>query len=367
MEEHDMDIVFLSYAANMYWKVAPTDPPTYEIAACPGVSFLSPLLSPALEKMLAARRKDSPDWIVGWLGGVHLLRTDSVAFIIDEPAKFKLANESLVTRLFFKGTPALDVSTWLLSLLRHLSKQTQIPSSADDVNFWEWIKVERLPQISPCFRIKGELSISKSLARTAITRLHIETACKQDLQFRAPVFDGLFLDAVRAHEAHDYRKSILYSAMAAEAAAGASLDEFYEREVRPSSAPDWRTICLPQGEGKTIRKDPVWERLRERDDFTVLLHEAPLYLHRQSLLVDNAPLYQEARILYRTRNKIVHRGEPPLSEGDKYLPIDIEGSSRALCCARGLLRWFDVPDDYPLPEGGFEQVFSTPRQADCFG
>jgi hypothetical protein len=54
--------------------------------------------------------------------------------------------------------------------------------------------------------------------------------------FRPPD-DGLFLDAIEAYLGHDYRRSILYTAMAVETAVATILDERYEQDVKTSNDP----------------------------------------------------------------------------------------------------------------------------------
>ncbi len=82
------------------------------------------------------------------------------------------------------------------------------------------------------------------------------------------------------------------------------------RQLRDASG---RAVMLFSGvpcdrprEGSS-RKDPVWEFLRRRDDFGVLLHKAALYVLRKFLLVENEQLYREAKRCMRhgTKSHIV--------------------------------------------------------------
>lgn len=343
----------------MRWRVAPVDPALYDVDAYPGVRFVNPLLYLALEKLRPGRRVNPLRRILGWFEGTHLVESEEIAFVVDDPAKYRLADENLVVRLLSRATPFGEIGNWFLHGLRYFSKQTQIPKSSDDLNTWDWIEIDHLPLLTPLVRIKGKFAIAATVIDTAISRTHVESACSVPADFRPPIFDSLFIDAVEAHADHDYRKGILYAAMAVATAAGSILDSYYETQLA-SGAGELRIITLAQAGGAAVRKDPIWQRLRERDDFGLLLHEAPLYLLRRSLLVENEALFKEAKTLYATRNKIVHRGEPPESDEARYLPIDLEGSSNALLCARDILQWLGVPDTYPLPRPDFIELSNTP-------
>jgi hypothetical protein len=98
------------------------------------------------------------------------------------------------------------------------------------------------------------------------------------------------------------------------------------------------------------RKDPIWYVLRKREDANALLHEGALYILGRSLLADNESLYQLMERLRATRNKIVHRGEPPEPYSNQYLSIDNHGSSDALNCANEVLKWLGVGNEYKLHE-----------------
>jgi hypothetical protein len=164
------------------------------------------------------------------------------------------------------------------------------------------------------------------------------------------------LDAVRAHSAHDYRASILYSAIALESAAALVLDEYFETVIKSSEAKEWRVISRSIGGGQAVRKDPIWELLRRREDANSLLHEGALYVLGKSLLVEDEALFQRVQCLRATRNKIVHEGEPPESPLNQYLPLDITGSSDALNCVDAVFRWLGVGRDYCLHEPGLVEL-----------
>lgn len=363
-----MEICVLVFARAIYWKLSPVDPLLYEVRSNPGVHFISPLLFPSIEGLMDAKRVHSSKFTFdGYVGGLYLFATTGLAFRVDEDfiEQYKPKDVSRLACYFSaEAPPLIEIATSLLDALRHFSKQADMCTEADDLHLWEWLEVDELPTIAQSESSNIEMSVAKSIFEKAVTRRHIEAACACDSQFKAPIFDTLFLDAIGAHAAHDYRKAILYSAIALESAAAAVLDEQYETKVKSSDTTDWRLITLPIAGGKTVRKDPIWEFLKKRADANSLLHEAALYILGKSLLVENEPLFQYVQRLRATRNKIVHYGEPPEPNADQYLAIDSDGSSEALNCTNAVFAWLGVGQDYKLHGNGFVPLSNVPEVPD---
>ena len=354
-----MRIVLMGFGGETFWKLRPTDPSLYEIPAHAGVQFISPLLFPLLEGATAAKRRSADSHYFGFVDDLCLVRTWGIAFEIDEnyAAKYWFPEGDGHPRSLPEAPPIVEIAVHLLTTLRYFSKQAGI-RTADVVSMHAVpVKADDLAALEPPTKTGNESLVAKRLVDTAIARVDIESACRCDPQFRAPMFDTLFLDAISAHTECDYRKSILYSAMAVEIAAATVLDERYDSEVRQSKFAAHRTIVLPQAGGQTTQKDPIWDLLRHRSDFSsILFHEAVLYLLGRSLLAENEPLFQEVTRLRATRNKIVHQGEPPSTGTSQYLTIDRDGSTIALRCAKAVLAWLGIAEEYKLPELGFLRV-----------
>jgi hypothetical protein len=349
------DICVLNFGRNIYWKISPSDPLFYEIRSCPGVQFISPILFSSIEGLTDARPVRSGEPTRGYIGDLLLLQTAGVAFKVDPGyvEQYKPADVSrFASFLSTQAPPLIETATSLLSALRYFSKQADMSTGGDDLNFWEWLETDALLTPAQSAKSNFKWSIAKSIAEVAATSADIEAACACDSQFRVPIYDTIFLDAIGAHAAHDYRKSILYSAIALESAAAMVLDEQYESTVKPSSGTKWRIIELPIGGGKTVRKDPIWELLKRREDANSLLHEGTLYILGRSLLVEDQQLFQLAQRLRATRNKIAHHGEPPESQADQYLTLDSVGSSDALNCVNAVFTWLGVGQNYKLHESG---------------
>jgi len=356
------DICVLNFGRDIYWKISPSDPLLYEIGSCPGVQFISPILFSSIEGLTDAKPVRSREPTRGYIGDLLLLQTAGVAFKV-EPGYVEQYKPTDVSRfasfLSTQAPPLIETATSLLSALRYFSKQADMSTGGDDLNFWEWLETDELPTPAQSRTSSFKWSIAKSIAEVAATRADIEAACACDSQFRVPIYDTIFLDAIGAHAGHDYRKSILYSAIALESAAAMVLDEQYEGAVKPSTEQKWRMIELPIGSGKIARKDPVWELLKKREDANSLLHEGALYILGRSLLVDNQNLFQLVQRLRATRNKIAHHGEPPEPKADQYLTLDCEGSSDALNCVNSVLTWLGVGQNYKLHERGLISLSTT--------
>jgi len=132
----------------------------------------------------------------------------------------------------------------------------------------------------------------------------------------------------------------LYTAIAAEALAAGHLDQEYSACVSGAVGPDIRIQEFSQARGTVVWKDPIYEALSARTEFSVLLHEHPLHLMGKSLLIEHPETYRRALMLYTTRNKIVHRGE--LTEGavTRSLSVNQNDAWVALSCVTEIFRWF---------------------------
>jgi hypothetical protein len=83
---------------------------------------------------------------------------------------------------------------------------------------------------------------------------------------------------------------------------------------------------------------------------------------RRSILVENDALYQKAPKLYRTRNKIVHRGELPPEGENIFFKVNESDAKEALNCAKGVIKWFGITDDYIIATSGFAKAKPVERR-----
>jgi hypothetical protein len=190
--------------------------------------------------------------------------------------------------------------------------------------------------------VKG-FGLRDYLLLTAVTVAHLEAVAQLPADFVAPVHVDVLLDALQAHVERDFRRALLYAAIAVEAFALQWLEAKHE-SARVASASAHRFLKLPLAGGEVAHKDPVYELLSAGDNFSRLLHERPLYLAGRSLLVDAPETYRRAVQLYATRNKIAHRGTAPADE--KHFALSPEGSVDGLETAVKVFRWLGDTGPY---------------------
>jgi hypothetical protein len=235
----------------------------------------------------------------------------------------------------------------LLADLRFLSRQATLPQTVYMMTHGREIAVP-----SPTFPFaaaRPQVAYRKYIADWAVSQKHIAALERRTGQ-PLPVAHSLLLDAVQAGVDDDYRRTLLYSAMATETAAATALDDAYAGALSETPARSTlRVRSFPEGGGRQQVKDPVFAFVRERGSFAQLLNELPLYLFGRSLLLDDEPLFHAALRLYRTRNKIAHWGEPP---GDgAHLQITRQGANDALETAFRAFAWFGEEGGYVNPLG----------------
>ncbi len=240
----------------------------------------------------------------------------------------------------------------ILSRLRYVSRQATMPREAVGV-----IRLDKAPPYDKDIAALGALrppdyALRSDVVETAITAAHLRELGGPSSTPR--VHADVMLDALEAYLEGDYRKAILYSAIAIEACATDVLDDAYETVVRQREARH-RVIDIRVAGSEVRAKDPVYLALS--DDFSTRLHERPLYLLGRSLLVDDAETYRVARMLYQTRNRLAHRGTH--DENEKFFPLTKDGSDAAISAAIKTLRWLGDSGPYVLP-GSFDTQSPAP-------
>jgi hypothetical protein len=148
--------------------------------------------------------------------------------------------------------------------------------------------------------------------------------------------------------------------MSAEIAFGSKIDEAYANILSTPNDDRFRVIKRPVAGGTSVSKDPIYEKLRSRDDFKVLLNELALYVLRRSLLSENEPLYLRAIRMYNTRNQLAHTGELDDADSNKTFALDQAGSMAVLQTALDLFSWLGTRTDFQLPTLGFKSFGDAP-------
>jgi hypothetical protein len=178
---------------------------------------------------------------------------------------------------------------------------------------------------------------------TAVTQQHLDQLAALSADFSPPASVMVMLDALQALLDQDFRKALLYGAIAIESLASTRLSEEYERVK--AAAPDarFRVIDIPIAGGRVARKDPIYENLGE-DNFLRMLHERPLYLFHRSLMVEDAATFTNAQKLRNTRNKLAHIGEVPADA--EAFELSEKGAKAGLATAVAVLQWWGDPGPY---------------------
>jgi hypothetical protein len=324
---------------GLYWRLNSGSPPTFAIRDAEWE-----LLNPLLYEQVSSG-ESAP--FIEYGSGQFLGGTGEIVFL----NRGKTKNEFTKT----DETIVVGIALRLLTRLRHISGQAKAPQ-AKHLALITLEDIEEVPTYSP---IQGSQFRPSNVSRywfgVAITPDHIRTACvSEDTQ--PDIFETLFLDAIAAHMANEFRASILYAAMSMEVALGATFDEQYAKLIAGPNDSRFRVVRLALAGGQQVVKDPVFERLRESAHFPCKLHELSLYLLGRSLMVDNRALYLQARSLYTTRNNLVHSGVIEDSASANLYSLDQQGSFKALETVKNVLRWLGVDTEIQLPVFEFVPV-----------
>lgn len=337
-----MFLARFQFNVPLWWKLRVEDPLLFALPKTEGWSLLSPICYPCLTSLRRPETHEFPEVVPG----VKFGPSAEIALATSDESRFKNATKH----------PKLleDAVGDLLLRLRHATGQADMPKLSSCMGYFfgeEADLPKNAPSASPL--IRGY--VQKYRWSSAVTAEHVHAAVKLDRDFVPLTHEVMLLDALAAHRASDYASSILYAAVSAEGAFGFAIDREHRRVLASHANDRFRIIGLNQAGGGLIHKDPVYERLRSKQDFGVLIHELSLYVLRRSLLAEDEALYQQAKRLYATRNRIVHVG----GGGGKAItpfPVDAAGSIAALKTCLALFSWLGERADFVLPDVQFESV-----------
>ncbi len=334
-------ILGIMTTASVRWRITITSPELFEAKLC-GYPLLNPIFNHLLveESSVANYARisqiflPSKDEVVFSSGTIHLMIPSDINVDVFSDDNFAKIEAQVLAFLMW---------------IRFLSFQHEMPSSPTTLGR-VWIEDEPLatpvfPDLSGAHKAFGHAYLVECCATE---HMAAEAARRVAVQDTVPVYHYLLVDAFAAFEAYDYRQCLLYAAIAVEALAASCLDREYSARLSGNTGPNMRIIELPQAGGAMVRKDPVYEALSARTEFSALLHERPLYLLGKSLLTEHPEIYRRALMLYSTRNKIVHRGELSGEDAARCFSLSRGDAQIALGCAADIFRWFgESPIKYP--------------------
>jgi hypothetical protein len=331
-----MLLALFEYAGRISWRLNGEDLPLFPLGEIASWFLVNPLLYPQLHQPIRAHFEQFlPGKFYGLTSGIVLATESAAAKRIHQSGE---ENEELL------------LADRLRTRLRHLGRQATLPTA--EALATAYSELSELPTLQPPILAPERYTVQKYWFGTAITAEHIRKA-GLSLEVVPPPQEVLLLDSIAAYRGGDYRTAILYAAMSAEVVFGSVIDEAYGQIVASGNDARFRTIVLPQAGGKLVKKDPVYEKLRGRSDFDVLIHELSLYILGRSLLTEDEVLYQSAKRLYRTRNRLAHLGGLPDSDASLLYALDSKGALAAIETAVSLFKWLRLPADFASPEVAF--------------
>jgi hypothetical protein len=327
-----MRLAFFNFKGEIIWKLSADDPSLFSLPGPSDWVLVNPLYYSQLR--ILHRSGDVPIQVGA---KQYLLFNAELVFaaVGDEAASAKNDKDNLIR-----------VARSLLLRLRHLSGQAALPMSDSYLMGMGYAEIESLPKLPldswtfPSVRF----STQKYMLDTAITAKQINEAVALGDDFAAPTHEALILDAILAYRDSDYRRAI-----SAEVAFGSTIEGAYAQILSARKDDRFRVIELQRAGGVIVHKDPIYERLQNRSDFTVLINELSLYVLGRSLLMEDQVLFASAKRLYSTRNRIVHSGELPENESNSTYSLDEGGAMASLKTAVSLFAWLGLRNDFPLP------------------
>lgn len=228
------------------------------------------------------------------------------------------------------GVDVREVLPVLLDRLRFASGQASLPRGYFTIRGPESeLSVESPPHDSS---IDGD-GFNQLFYPKAITAEHCELAAANDETLAPYLF---LIDAADAVLNDDFRRAIIYSAIAAESVSKFGADESESHATRTrTNDPALRFAEMKPGGNW---KDSVVERLRKNEKFLDLISVVSLYLRGKSLPADQPETYRRASALYKTRSKLVHEAIAPVA--GEFLAINRAGAYTALSTAIDVFEWW---------------------------
>lgn len=340
-----MKLLIVVLTGNVYWRIGQNDPLRFSSRTFKDWYLINPLAYLSINSHLPADERDLTARCGHLIGDSALVEANGLMFEVPNEFDMGDANADHIGELINQ----------FMVRLRSISHQVHLSGVSEMIMGLH--EIDEYPEVLFPEAV-GVGGVRHHIVDTAITIAEMEEADRQSVEYTPPVFHTLILDGIQALQEKNYRTAILYAAMSIETISAAKLDAAYCAAISDSNNPKYRMINQTNENGKVEKKDPVYKQLSNRTEFRTLLHEQPLYLLERSLLIDDKPLYDRAIRLYKTRNKVVHRGELP-EDQNEYFDIGEAGARTAIECAIHIFHWFGECGKYSLPNHSFLQTYST--------
>lgn len=313
------NVILVQINGSISWVVDPADEHRVELAGSLPLTLLHPAFFPHQQIPLG--------------DGTFMAHVALLAFVT--PAE----------RLDDEGVARVEV---FLRNLRHQARQPELPVEVVCCSS-KRVVVESRPQIAATE--PGSYRFQRYILQTAVRNHHVQAAARRPASLLPPIYEELYLQAVRAARERDERKAVLYSAIAIESCAQEVTRAKYDSD-RSANGPETRQamrfVDFTTHSG-VVRKDPVFAFLVDRARFGTWLHELPLYVLGRSMLQHDQELYTQAMALSRARNVLAHSGQAVDDES----ATPLMGALDAVQIAGRCLAWFGASGNILDPTLGF--------------
>lgn len=221
--------------------------------------------------------------------------------------------------------------------LRYESKQAeiQVNNAAGSILSYDKISMGTIPVQNVTGMTERSIYFFSNLSWQMVNKADRRLSNREII----PIYEEIFLEAIRGKMDREYNKVILFSVIALESLlahkykGGVTLDK--------NKNPKRKDFKINKNFGESY-KDPVLKSLLDANRFKMLLHEIPLYLYNKSILVENKVLYDKLVKLYNTRNKIVHWGAPLEIDTEKMYPVNEKSAEIAINSANEVFNWVGI-------------------------
>ncbi len=339
---------------RIYFRLRETNEIKFYLESFPGVFIVNPLIYSKISKTIETNFFSSNENNLilttnGLIWGTEKTDFDLSEFPIDDFHKLPENQRNITTAIMMFATK-------FISAMRIVSRQVSIPTSITSAYMEEF--EEGLPSINyPIINNKFESFLDNFIWQTSVIWEQLVETDKNTINPKFPIYEKLIVDAIQAIKTDDFKRALLYSAIAMETIATTKLDSVFESKLTNLDS-SLRLINITVNKSKKVVKDPIYSFIRAKCKFNELLHELSLYLTGKSLRIENPKLFEKASKLYRTRNKIAHLGEPIDNEGKNDIFQECyQDSVLAIQICQELLNWFGETNNFPIIRFGFVKTY----------
>jgi len=338
--ESVMHILKVGLRGSAWWWVRPTDKPIYSFDHRPGWVFINP----AFYKKITEGQ--SPDTVTCF-GGPE-----------SRPGTFVVCSNVICLQTPFTSWESrdalglFDVISHLLRQLRYSSRYAVFPTNHTVLSIS--VRDPKDFQELPVPEETKSGAVSNVPEQALITERRIEAFTRLAVDFCPPVHAEVLLDAIEAHVASDFKKCILFAAIAAETMVTTVLENAYAAILGSTvTSPQHRVVEITEPGGERRRLDPIFKMLADnRSSYQIrrLVHEASLYTLGKSLMIDEKKLYDEILEMFKTRHQIAHTGGTDIDNAG--WGGNFRGTASALRSVERLFEWYGEPGPYPVLDDG---------------